>query len=826
MFRSALRELKFHPVRYVAVILAIAISVGFLAAASVITATESHSMANQMAAPYSKTDLVLSFGLKPQSASDPGDVTTASMTADINAVEGVAKAEPVLTSDLVAEKGSITERLAIVAAPSEEFRWAKLLEGSWPAPGEIVLNKTAANALGLKVGDTLSAAPFTLTISGISDEPAGAIMGNPAIVNRSWFLESVGDSWVWGTKWVLDMAPGADVDTVKDVLSKALTTDWATPLVSTQKEYQTKTVTNLTGVDVMKYILWVFAGIAMVVGMITIANTFTILLVQRRRQTGLLRAVGASGKQVRHSVWAEALILGFVGSILGVAFACALAAGVGLYTGSIHFGIVVPLRDMLIAVGLGVVITFIACVVPARRATQVPPIEALQLASPEATRKVGVARAIICGLFVVAGAGLAVLSLQQHKAALPLAIVGAMALSIGVLFGGRLFVPGLLKAAGLLVKRMGPSAATAAKNVVRDPARASATATALMLAVGLIITLQVGAASMKETTMAKLDEEYPIQLYTLALPATSGSIDLNRADLDRVAKLAGVESVLEIACRQVSAAEGEYKVELRVCKYVPGIAAIAPGLQSTMADDAILMAGGDGTTSLSLPGVDGPIALTEVPSTATSWSYSFVSPATYDKLTGESYAASLAFIQIAKNAEVMKLASGVKEVFGSENSRAEVGGSVFERYTIETVINIMISIGTALLGVAVLIALVGVSNTLTLSVIERTRENAILRALGFQRRQLKIMLLVEAILLTLAGALVGLIAGAFFGWLGSTAVVNQMLGEGLVMETRFAIDLPQTLGLLGVLVLAAVLASLLPGRRAAKASPVEALAEV
>mgnify|MGYP001198635788 FL=1 len=145
-------------------------------------------------------------------------------------------------------------------------------------------------------------------------------------------------------------------------------------------------------------------------------------------------------------------------------------------------------------------------------------------------------------------------------------------------------------------------------------------------------------------------------------------------------------------------------------------------------------------------------------------------------------------------------------------------------YMIERVLGILLLITTALLGVAVLIALVGVSNTLGLSVIERTRESALLRAMGMQKGSLRLMLLVEAMLLALTGVIVGVVFGAFFGWLGISAVLRQAdLAEST--KIRFAIDPWLTLALLAVVAVAAALASVLPGRRAANAAPVEALAE-
>ncbi|MEV4087815.1 ABC transporter permease, partial [Nonomuraea fuscirosea] len=152
---------------------------------------------------------------------------------------------------------------------------------------------------------------------------------------------------------------------------------------------------------------------------------------------------------------------------------------------------------------------------------------------------------------------------------------------------------------------------------------------------------------------------------------------------------------------------------------------------------------------------------------------------------------------------------------------AEVGGGLTAKLIYHTAMDRLLAMSTMLLAVAVLIALVGVGNTLGLSVLERTRESALLRALGLQRRQLRWMLAIEAMLLSLAGAVVGIAAGAFFGWIGAYAVSGELNLENI----QFAMSVPQTLGVTAVAVVAGVLASVLPGRRAARATPVAALAE-
>jgi putative ABC transport system permease protein len=161
-------------------------------------------------------------------------------------------------------------------------------------------------------------------------------------------------------------------------------------------------------------------------------------------------------------------------------------------------------------------------------------------------------------------------------------------------------------------------------------------------------------------------------------------------------------------------------------------------------------------------------------------------------------------------------------VNGIVESADRVTGSVVEAAFYEQTMDILLAITTGLLAVAVLIALIGVSNTLGLSVVERTRESALLRALGLQARSLRVMLLIEAVQVALVGIVVGVVAGAGFGWLAVTALGR----SGGFDSVRFAVDLPTTAGMVGIAVLAAALASVLPGRRAAKAAPTEALADI
>jgi len=812
MLRSALRELKFHPARYVATLVAIAISVGFLAASSIITTTESNATGIQTAAPYATGDLVVSL------TSGPVDMKADTVTTAISSISGVKSTHGIDSASMIVENGASMSMAAVTAMPPDDYQWTSLKEGSWPNGDQIALNSKLADTLGVKIGDTVTISKQKVTVVGITTDPPSSISSDPAIVGSDFLSQTCGQfCYIYGIKWVVRLDSGADGAAVGTSITDALSSLGVTAKAAPTKEFvKDASEAAMGNVDGMKYILYVFAGIATVVGMITIANTFTILLAQRRRQTGLIRSIGASGAQVRRSIWLEALVLGVLGAVLGVGLACGLTALLGLYTGSIGFGLQVPLTETLIAAGVGLVITLLAAIVPARRATEISPIEALQPSetSPAATPS-SIAKTVLCGLLVVVGVAACLFSLKGGNASLIIAVLGAMLTSLGVLFGARTFVPSLLKVAGMIVRRWSPAASVAAKNVTRDPARASATATALMLAVGLIITLQVGAASVNTTMQNKISSEYPVDVY-ISASAEDGYSLANEAD--QVAHIASVGTSVTIPCRALPADW----TAIKVCSYIPEIAGLSSGVPQSIPDNEILYSerydAGEVVTldSLDLTMETSPVIMGN--------QYLFVSPATYAQLSGESYEASLIFLSVTDTSKIASIQKSIADIVGPS---AEVGGSIMAKSMIEQMMNILVGMVSALLAVAVLIALVGVGNTLTLSVIERARENAILRALGFQIKQLKVMLLVEAMLLTLVGAVVGVVAGAFFGWVGSVALVAQLgASDGIIMKAQFALNWPQTLGLLAILVLAAALASILPGRRAAKASPVEALAEV
>ncbi len=811
MLRQALRELRYHPSRFVATLVAIAISVAFMAGSSVIVATEQNGVERQQSLPIAGADAVV---LIEQYESEPPDLRT--ILAEL---PEVAAAEASLTtSDGLSHAGN-TVYVNLIGLPSEPFRWSGIVAGRWPEhPREITLSRGAADALKAAVGDTIGSSfeDVTYTLVGLTGEPSSLFV-QTGYLARAAFERYHVDPELGSGSWLLRARPGIADDQLVDAARRVVPAGAEVKSAAVLRAEAFRELTD--GFEAFRNLLWSFAAIAAVVGMITIANTFTILLAQRRRQIGLLRAVGAAGSQVRNRFLLEAVALGLLGAALGVLLGIGLAAIGATVTGSLYWGLALPATDLAIAFAVGLAITVAAAYLPVLRGTRVRPLEALQpeLSSDE-KRRAGWVRGVVCGLLAAVGLGLALISLNQEDGLLQ-AIAGSALLALGVLFGAPLFVPWVLRGTGALVARFGVTARLAAQNSVRNPRRASATATALMLAVGLIVTLQVGTASVRATVLDELDQRRPVDATVFNWDQSSLPAEL-REQFEQIPGVAGVVS-LDVA--RVDFTRGTERFEqLTAIGFDPAIAGVVRGASPTLGDDRVLVsddseAAKDGQR-VTLTGRDGEVELTLATSNLLERGQLMVSPTTLASLGGV-VPDALLWLSIPDRGEALSAVGRILELTGDQYA---VTGGVIEAAQIEQILDLLLLITTALLAVAVLIALVGVSNTLGLSVIERTRESALLRALGLQTRSLRLMLLVEALLLAGVGVLVGIGAGVFFGWLGATSLTAAMPGA----DPRLAIDLPQPFGMVVIAVVAAALASVLPGRRAASASPTEALADI
>lgn len=863
MLANAFRELRLHPGRFAAVITAIALSIGFLTAVQVFVATEGDATGKREVIQTTNADIAVSGSF--------GDLDA--VEAQLRATPGLVNFERVSMYMAPATAHGRNALLKLYSTPTTpSLQWAKVESGTMPAnETEIALPVKTAGQLQLKVGDSLrigegGEAP-TYKVTALVDEPGLFLL--PAYTTTEGVARAAGEDAKPTIEWIGDVEKGTDPQAVADDLRPRIQSlkaedAKADPKVDSARVARDEAVKALANdFDAMQNMLLVFGAIALLVGSIIISNTFNILVAQRRRQTGLLRAVGASRGQVFRRFLAEAFALGLVGSLIGVAVGIGLAAipSSDLLTGSLRFGLSLPWVRLALTVVLGIVVTMLASLVPLRKALQVAPLEALRpVESAEDTRRGNAIRGTITGLLVAAGLALCFWSLTLSDNNILVAIAGSILFTLGVLGAAPLYVPVLLRGLGKVVG-FNPTARLAAVNSARNPGRAGATATALMLAVGLIVTLGVGAATIKETMNKELDESYPIAL-TVSSSFTfdrqtyqpKANPPLPEALVAKVADVEGIDKAVGARGTQAVTMTFTAKDGKKTASGMNPIVAYSAALDEVMPDrvtpsDDEVLVHPDMLTDLGLADGDrvdvtiAPLSFggrgmpTEEPTAAPvepvvrsmvvkgsklASEANFVTERTLKEIAPDA-GLTLIVASVPDRTNAAQINADVRKLVQEEAPGSQVGGSLFLKAMIGQVLDYMLMVTSGLLGVAALIALIGVGNTLSLSVMERTRESALLRALGLQARSLRWMLLIEALLLAAVATVVGIAAGSFFGWLGASAIMKQMDLQGSAL---FRMNVPQLVVVVVVAALAAVIASILPGRKAAKATPVEALADV
>ncbi|WCC80019.1 FtsX-like permease family protein [Cutibacterium equinum] len=820
MFTEALRELRHHPGRMAATLIAIAVSVGFLVGISMFVRTQGTALGKEQAVATSKADVVV---YNADGEADPKDITQG-----IRDTPGVQTVDIVQSTSMVASHGQDSTMLDVHTTPAEPFRWSSVTSGNWPSgPRQIALSKAAAESLHVGVGDTISASGNDVTVVGITDD-AKALQTAPAYTSE--------DILQFPNTWIVKAKAGTTPEQLVTNLEKSLPTVKGAPKFNTGKDYgstietaadhQKKTVTDLAkGFDVTKYLLMVFGAIALLVGAIIITTTFLILLAQRRRQIGLMRAVGASSGQVRKRVLGEAILLGAIGSALGVVLGILLTVAGSAYTGALAFGLEWPWVDIVIEFFIGVVVTVLAAFLPALRATRVAPLEALRpVPTVEQKRRVGLARIIICSLLAVAGIVTSVAAITGHGTRIMAwAVLSAMFLSLALLIATPLYVPWLIKAFGFLLRPLGPTARLSTSNATRNPTRTSLTAVALMLAIGLSVTLQVGISTTRTTVMDLIDEYYPIDITVTNEPSYDPNADkatVGTLDPAAVKKVQDLPNVKDSVILKGGFVQTEILDETRIMSADKDeISKVAPSIAKEMEPGVALMSSeGHRPSTLDFRSAKGTVTLKVKKVNGLSFEDVLVTEEDMRQIV-PSAGNQAAWIHLEDRSN---LASTLTVMMSTSSENVEIAGGALIGGIIEMILKALLIVMTALLGVAVLIALIGVANTLSLSVLERRRESALLRAMGMQRRGLRLMMLYESIQVGMIGVIVGMVAGFYFAWLGIRTVFR--LASDAV-PVHFSIDWPWTLGLVAICLAASCLASVLPGRRAAKAAPTEALAD-
>ncbi|WP_430592024.1 ABC transporter permease [Humidisolicoccus flavus] len=811
--------------RFISTGIAIVLAVGFIVTTLTLSGTFQRSFETEVTQDVQNADFIIEPDWSTGASEDPNADLIAANEA-IADLDGVTASAAVAGTNIqISNDGTRTAATALGMLP-DELQWRTLNDATnnaWPsAENEATLDAATARQLGLTVGDELTAATengsVALTIVGIT-ETASSDYGFPTLVVPTEALETFSEL---ASVQSVQVAAAQDApSTLQADITAAIDNDAVT--VRTYKEVVDSRVEGLTGsATALTSVLLAFGLVALFVAGLVITNTFQVIIAQRTRELALLRSIGASTKQIYRSILGEASLLGLVAGAVGVVVALAASFGIAAASSSGSFALgEVTISPIVIAIGLalGVVMTVLAALAPARRATAVQPLEALRpVLAREVEHSRRITRGIIAAVLIIPGAiGLA---LAGTIGLLPAMLAGVICF-VGVLVSAPIVIPAVVKVAGFAVSWIGTPSKLAALNSVRNPARTASTAGALLIGVTLVSMMVIGAASVRESVVSTIDRERPIDL----IVQNFNESGINAAAFEAIKTAANPESAVlassayvDIEASDGSGASGEaLSLPADSLDQVTHAPVLSPEQGTIVVPDSRSYVGLDGQT-VTVTGFDGSIELTVVVEPNGSAWTPLMHP--NDLAAVSQNVDNQVLMELPANldaGQVQAIATSIMNL----SDEYMVGGGAPERIMYNSILDIMLLVVLALLAVAVAIAIVGIGNTMALSVLERRRESALLRALGLSKSGLRGMLTTEASLIALVSAILGVALGAFFAWAGLMAIG----AEATEIEMRLSLPWLQIAVIVVGAGVAGVLASVLPARRATRQSPVEALRE-
>ena len=708
-----------------------------------------------------------------------------------------------------------------------------------------------------------------LTLSGVSSnqgnegdrfgESGGAIVLTPKTTDALMATAGLGNMGnLYAQNVYLNVGgQGSDLDGSLASLRKLMPSGYSLEDRHTMEDRLVKTALGGSQNPVTTFLL-VFGTLAMFVAATVIANTFQVMVARQRRYLALLRTIGADKGQVRASVLLRSVILGAVASLIGVVAAIGIMAVLGVakaHMSSLYFQLKLTPAVILVPLVFGIVVTVLASLGSSWAATRVSPLEALRPADLLENKRTSRMRLFVSVVMILLGITMTVWSLWQVRLSVTadkasktsgdgpnivaaMAVIGIVLAFVGILFSANRWIPSILKEVGSLVSRIGPSSTIAVANIARNHSRVAATGTALLIGVTLVATLATGAASAKQTMADMLDEHYSVDLQISADGLDEKALNAIR----RIDGVAQAELVPQYAAMVKSGGENgagmtifaldSHKIDrllnAKVGKDLSGQDALLLP-ESLMDKQKDFHDGGNLGLNILNPiqgdahGGSASVAqrlfVTSVYAPFQGIDASnFYGLTDSSSLNGVQPQTVQIWAKVDGSPTVPAFIDKVKDAL-SGYSAVAVKGGLAEKQQWDRTIDSLLMIILALLAVAVAIALIGVANTLSLSVLERRRESATLRAIGMTRKQIRRSLAVESGLIALVSSLSGMILGLLFGWAAAYEIFSSL---GTV-----AFPIPWTIGIVILLValVAAILASALPARRVNRTPPVVALAE-
>ena len=833
MLRATLRSLLARKLRLALSGLAIVLGIGFVSGAFVLTDTLGQVFDRLFSSVSIRTDAVVQGRPVLEGSSERAPVDAA-LVAQVRAVDGVEAATGAVSglAQVIRKDGTLYSTGGAPTFgqnfdPQPALSPYTLRSGSGPdQPDEIALDATTAKGTGYVVGDTVPVVTRSgradYTVSGIFGFGDNDNLGGASIVT---FDPAVASSLVavpGEVEQITVAARGVSQSELADRIRAALPPDVEVLTGAAAAEQQASDLKDLFGFFTI--FLLAFAGVALFVGAFLIFNTFTILVAQRTRELALMRALGASRAQVTGSVLLEALVVGLIASLVGLLSGIGVALGLralvnGITGGALPTGaLVVAPRTVVVCLIAGVGVTAVASLLPARRASAVPPVAALSQAADAGVEGSGRRGTIAGAVLLVAGVAALVPGL---RGALSLLALGAALLFLGVVALSPLVARPVTGLLGRPLAR-GVPGRLGRGNAMRSPRRTATTAGALMVGLALVSAVTVLGASVKASVTDVVEKSFGADLVVQSegfqglSPAVVTAVDtlppVGQVDALWVGQ-AGMDGRTVQASAVPPRALG---TSFLLTQDEGSLADLGPTtllVSRSEADDHRLRVGSP--VAVTLPrGQSGTRTVAGIyTDSALAGGYLL------DDTAAPGFTVDLpqvVLVRAAPGATAADLRSAVDAaVTPFPGTRVQDRQEFVDAQAGQ--VDTLLAIVYALLALSVVIAVLGIVNTLALSVVERTRELGLLRAVGLDRRRMRRMVRVEAVLVALFGGLLGVILGTGIG----IAVQRALAGQGVAV---LRVPVGQLALFLVLASLAGVLAAVLPARRAARLDVLEALA--
>ncbi|WP_055697978.1 ABC transporter permease [Streptomyces silaceus] len=833
MFRTALRNVLAHKARLLMTVLAVMLGVAFVSGTLVFTDTFGNAYKNKSAKSFDHVSVAIQpDGVPVDADKQPGRLTdgllkkAAALPGADSAIGSVSGFTALADKDgkLVGGEWGTTGTNFYPGKDGKDPRY-DFVKGAAPkSAGDIALDSRTAERTGFRVGDNVrysTDGPVrTAKVSGIFDTSDGSVVagGSLVVLDNGTALKALNKTEY--DEIDVKAAAGTSESALKSSVEKILPKDTDAVTGSQLSADQERMIEQQT--SSMSQVLLIFAGIALFVGIFIIANTFTMLVAQRTKELALMRAVGASRRQVTRSVLIEAFLVGLVAAVTGFALGIGVAVGLEALMNSGGASLpdgplVIGPTTVLSALVIGVVVTMLAAWLPGRRAAKIPPVAAMNSVHATPTTRGLVVRNTIGSLIVAIGVPMLFMDDNYAVAG------GAAVMLVGFIVLTPLLSRPFIAASAPLLKPFGVTGKLSRLNSVRNPRRTASTAAALMIGLTLITAMTVVATSMgsaiNKMAAGSMKADYSVSManYESLTPEVRQKLD-KLPEVEASSPLRSAYGEVDGSFSTVNGVDPKTFGDLVGLDFTSGsVAGLKDGGALVDADTAkdkglevgdtfpVKFEDDKKTVELKVAGVyesnemlSGVFAPTSV-----------VDPH-LDKVVDKQVLVKMkgGASDRAENSIVKALGDNPAITIQDKDaiSNAVAGG-----------INMLLNMLYGLLAMAILIAVLGVINTLAMSVFERKHEIGMLRAIGLDRAKVKQMVRIEAVLISLFGAVLGIGLGLFLGWVAGDSISSSV--------STYAMEIPfgRIAIFLGIAALVGVLAAMWPARSAARLNPLQAI---